>query len=60
MLAEEKNEALTNLITSKDDEMEKSFTQKNALTNLFENDLMQITEKLIGSMRTVRTQEDLA
>ena len=59
-LAEETNDALKNLITSKDDEIEKSFSQKNALTNLFENDLIQMTEKLIGSLRIVRSQEDLA
>ena len=58
-LAEEKNEAMKNLIQSKDEEIENSLTQKNALTNLFENDLMQITEKLIGHMRNVKSQDDL-
>lgn len=58
-LAEDKNEALKNLITSKDEELDQSIQQKNALTNLFESDLIQTTEKLIGSLRNVRTQEDL-
>lgn len=54
-ISEEKNEALKNLLSSKDDEIERILQQKVALTNLFENDLLQMTDKLIGSIKTVRT-----
>jgi len=39
-ISEEKNDALKNLLTSKDDEIERVLQQKVALTNLFENDLL--------------------
>jgi hypothetical protein len=58
-LSEDKNDALKNLINSKDEESDKIFQQKNALTSLFENDLIQTTEKLIGGMNNIRTQDDL-
>lgn len=50
---------MKNLLTSKDDELDRVLAQKVALTNLFENDLLQMTEKLIGSSRQVRSQEDI-
>lgn len=59
-ISEEKNDALKNLLTSKDDEIERVLQQKVALTNLFENDLLQMTDKLIGNVRSVRSQEELS
>ena len=59
-ISEEKNDALKNLLTSKDDEIERVLQQKVALTNLFENDLLQMTDKLIGNVRSVRSQDELS
>jgi hypothetical protein len=39
-LAEDKTDALKNLLTSKDDEIERVLNQKMALSSLFENDLL--------------------
>jgi len=58
-ISEEKNEALKNLLGSKDDEMERVLQQKVALTNLFENDLLQMTDKIIAGVKGVRSQEEL-
>lgn len=59
-LAEDKNDALKNIILSKDDELERVLQQKTTLTSLFENDLLSMTDKLIGNVRGVRTGEDLS
>ena len=58
-ISEEKTEALKSLLTSKDDELDRVLAQKVALTNLFENDLLQMTEKLIGNSRQVRSLEEI-
>lgn len=58
-IAEEKTDALKNLLTSKDDELDRVLAQKVALTNLFENDLLQMTDKLISNARGLRSQEDI-
>lgn len=58
-LSEEKTDALKNLLTCKDDEMERVIHQKTALTTLFENDLLQMTDKLINNMKIVRNSDDL-
>ena len=58
-IADEKNEALKNLLSGKDEEIERALQQKVALTNLFENDLMQMTEKIIGNIRGIRSQDDI-
>ena len=58
-IADEKNEALKNLLSGKDEEIERVLQQKVALTNLFENDLMQMTEKIIGNIRGIRSQDDI-
>lgn len=54
-ISEEKNDALKNLLTSKDDEIERILQQKVALTNLFENDLLSMTDKLIDGVQQVRS-----
>lgn len=58
-IAEEKNEALKNLVSGKDEEIERVLQQKVALTNLFENDLMQMTEKIIGNVKVIRSSDDI-
>lgn len=58
-LSEEKNDALRNLLVSKDEEAEKAWQQKAALTGMFESDLAQMTEKLVANVKGVRTSEDL-
>ena len=59
-LSEDKNLALTSLLGSKDEELDKSYQQRGALSSLFENDLSQMTDKLIQSVVQVRSQDDLS
>ncbi len=47
--SEDKAEILTNVLRGKDEEMARFLSQKVALTQIFETDLMQMTDKLIHS-----------
>ena len=39
--------------------MDKTLAQKGSLIQLFESDLLQMTDKLINTSRGIRTVEDL-
>ncbi len=52
-ISDEKNDALKSLLQTKDEEIERVLSQKVALTNIFENDLLQMTDKLITHSRGV-------
>ena len=58
-IADDTNDSLKTLLHSKDDETERILAQKVALTNIFENDLLQMTDKVITQTKNVRTQEEL-